>query len=97
MDTEPVNPIKNEETPKKKWISIASLIFGIIGGTLSTFSLVAIICGHVALYKIKKYPNVYAGKGITIAGLVLGYLGLAIAITLGILRGLTNNIINNLP
>ncbi|MBX0301037.1 DUF4190 domain-containing protein [Cryobacterium sp. 1639] len=37
-------------------------------------SLAAIICGHIALNQIKKTGE--KGRGLAIAGLVLGYLGL---------------------
>ena len=74
-------------------MAIASLVLSIIGGYpwASTASIVTVICGHIALYKIKKDPNVYVGKGIAVAGLILGYLGLAIAIALGIMRGVLKN------
>ncbi|NQV00099.1 MAG: DUF4190 domain-containing protein [Parcubacteria group bacterium] len=78
---------------KKKGLAIASLVLGIIGGYpwASTASIVAVICGHIALYKIKKDSNAYTGKGFAIAGLILGYLGLVIAIVLGIMRGILKN------
>lgn len=83
------NQIDQKRNKKKKGLAIASLVCGIIGGYpwASTASIVAIICGHIALYKIKKDPNTYAGKGLAIAGLILGYLGLVLAIALGIMRG----------
>ena len=78
---------------KKKGLAIASLVLSIIGGYpwASTASIIAVVCGHIALYKIKKDPNVYAGKGIAMAGLILGYLGLVLAIVLGIMRGVLKN------
>lgn len=80
-------------TKKKKGLAIASLVLSIIGGypSASTASLIAVILGHIALYKIKKYPNVYTGKRLAIAGLILGYIGLILAIILGIMRGLVRN------
>jgi len=77
---------------KKKGLSIASLIFGIIGTAplLSTASIVAIILGHISLSKIKKSPEKYSGKGLAMVGLILGYLGLVIAIMLGVMRGVLN-------
>jgi len=80
---------KAQSGTKKKWLAIASLVFGIIGGSpaLSIASIPAIILGHLALHKIKKDPNAYTGKGLAIAGLVLGYLGLAVGLALGIMRG----------
>ena len=86
---------ENQSKPikKKKGLSIASLIFGIIGTAplLSTASIVAIILGHISLSKIKKSSGKYSGKGLAIAGLILGYLGLSVAITLGIMRGVLKN------
>ena len=75
---------------KKKGLAIASLIFAIIGGYpwASTASVVAIVLGHIALKKHKKNPDVYSGRGFAIAGLILGYLGLIIAIALGVMRGM---------
>jgi flagellar biosynthesis component FlhA len=79
----------NQLNPKKQGLAIASLICGIIGTVpaLSTVSIVAIICGHIALIKIKKNSNKYAGKNMAIAGLILGYIGLTLAIILGIMNG----------
>ena len=76
-------------TTRKKGLAIVSLVCGVIGGYpwASTVSIVAVMCGHVALCKIRKDPNTYAGKGLAITGLVLGYLGLVLAIVLGIIRG----------
>jgi peptidyl-prolyl cis-trans isomerase B (cyclophilin B) len=45
-------------------------------------SLVAIITGHIALSQIKKTGE--QGRGLAIAGLVLGYLGLVAGIIVGI-------------
>jgi len=75
------------QNTKKKGLAIVSLVCGIIGGYASTVSIIAVICGHLALNKIKKDPNLYSGKGLAIAGLILGYLGLAIGLVLGIMRG----------
>jgi len=82
------NQIDQKRNKKKKGLAIASLVCGIIGGIFSTASIIAIICGHIALHKMKKDPNIYTGRGFAIAGLILGYLGLVLAITLGIMRGI---------
>lgn len=79
-----------------KNFAIASLICGIIGGYIPTASIFAVVLGHVALVKIKKYPDKYAGKKIAVIGLVLGYLGLIIAIALGVIRGLLDSKLNEL-
>jgi general secretion pathway protein G len=36
--------------------------------------LPAIICGHMALSRINRSPELYRGRGLAITGLVLGYL-----------------------
>lgn len=83
----------NNQGTKKKGLAIASLVFGIIGGypSLSTASIVAIVCGIMALNKIKKDPNSYNGRGLAIAGLILGGLGLIMGVVLGTMRALIKN------
>jgi Domain of unknown function (DUF4190)/GYF domain 2 len=63
---------------KKKGLAIAGLICAIIGGYVSVVAIPAVVCGHMALSRIKNYPNEYSGKGMAIAGLILGYLGIAL-------------------
>lgn len=53
--------------PKTNTLAILALVFGIGGGVLG------IIFGHVALSQIAKSGE--NGRGLAIAGLVLGYLG----------------------
>ncbi|WLQ13211.1 DUF4190 domain-containing protein [Hahella aquimaris] len=56
-------------------LAVTSFIFSLIG--LFFFgSLIAIICGHIALHKIRESAGVLTGAGLAITGLVLGYLGL---------------------
>ena len=59
-------------------LAVASLIFSLVG---PLGSLPAIICGHLALRKIKREPAL-KGHGLGLAGLIIGYvvLGLSIAI-----------------
>jgi hypothetical protein len=64
-------------------LAIASLVCGILGGyKMSTFSLIAVVVGHLSLNKIKNNPDRYSGKVIAIAGLILGYFGLAITVAI---------------
>lgn len=51
-------------------LGIITLVLGVLG-----FALVPVITGHIALAQIKRTGD--EGRGITIAGLVLGYVGLA--------------------
>jgi hypothetical protein len=49
-------------------------------------SVLAIIFGHVALSQIKKSGDTQGGKGMAIAGLVLGYLGI-VTFVFGLILG----------
>ena len=62
---------------KTNGLAVASLVLGIL--TLCGIgSFLAVVFGHTALSQIKKDPY-QQGRGLAIAGLVLGYIGLAIA------------------
>ena len=54
-------------------LAIASLVTSILG-----ISLIGVILGHVAISQINKTGE--QGKGMAIAGLVLGYLGMLVGI-----------------
>ena len=58
--------------PKTNTLAIVSLVLAFF------ISLGAIICGHIALGQIKKTGE--NGRGLAIAGLVLGYLGLVVGV-----------------
>lgn len=68
--------------PKTPGIAIASLVCGILGfvcfGPLG--SIPAIICGHIAKTRIKNSGGILTGDGMALAGLILGYVGLALFI-----------------
>jgi hypothetical protein len=51
-------------------LGIVTLVLGVLG-----FAIVPVITGHIALSQIKRTGD--DGQGITIAGLILGYIGLA--------------------
>ena len=42
--------------------------------------LPAIITGHIARSRAKRYPENYGGRGVALAGLILGYLSLPITV-----------------
>lgn len=54
--------------------AIASLVCGIVN--IFPVSVVAIILGHISLSEINKSAGRLKGRGLAIAGLVLGYLGI---------------------
>jgi hypothetical protein len=63
-------------------LAIASLIFGILGLTLlpTLGSIVAVILGYMAKSEINSSAGQLEGSGLATAGLVLGYMGLGLAL-----------------
>ena len=68
-------------------IAVLTCYFGIILGT------VAVIFGHISLSKMKKDPKL-GGKGMAIAGLATGYVGIAISLVFGIMFLIAANTAN---
>lgn len=73
------------KTPKKSkgntsGLAKCSLALGILGiFLLGIFAAApAVICGHMALFRIRRLDNRLGGRRLAIAGLVIGYLGLAL-------------------
>lgn len=69
-------------TTKSSVMAIVSLIAGIAGWTLLPFlgSIVAVITGHLAQSEIKKSGGLVTGKGMAVAGLILGYIAIAVGL-----------------
>ncbi|TAN22623.1 MAG: DUF4190 domain-containing protein [Acidobacteria bacterium] len=72
----PAAALANGET---NGFAIASLVLGILW-LYWLGSILAIVFGHIALVQIRRRQGNSAGRGMAIAGLVLGYIGIAIAI-----------------
>ena len=109
----PISGISNAPSAvvkKNEPLSIWSLVLGIIslvgcafGGFLA--GIPAVICGHIGLSRIKRLPSL-GGRGMAIAGLITGYLGilslpiaasLALpAITGAVDRGKATQMLNNM-
>ena len=70
----PVVPVK----VKNNGFAVASLVLGLLW-LYWLGSLLAVIFGHVGLSQIGNSQGTEQGRGFAIAGLVLGYVGLAIA------------------
>lgn len=71
--------IGSVRVPHTSVLAVWCLNLGILGIlTLGIPSIAAIICGHLSLGKIKRSAGLLTGKGLAIAGLVLGYIGVVI-------------------
>jgi len=68
--------------PKNCGLAIWSLVLGIL--SLTCFWLLtaipAVICGHMAYARIRRSAGALSGQGLAIAGLVTGYLAIAMSI-----------------
>jgi hypothetical protein len=69
---------------KTNGFAVASLVLGIVW-VYWIGSVLAVIFGFIALNQIKKLNGVQSGKGMAIAGLVLGFIGIAMIIVVVIL------------
>lgn len=65
-------------------LATVSLVFGILTWVMLPFvgALVAVVCGHLARSEIRGAPPDAAldGDGLAVAGLVLGYVHLAVCV-----------------
>jgi len=63
-------------------LAVVSLVCGLLGWTLLPFlgSIVAIITGHMARAEIRRNPEALDGDGLAIAGLVLGWVSVALGL-----------------
>jgi hypothetical protein len=63
--------------PKTSWKGVTSLLLGFFFWAIP-FAIASVVLGHLSLKDIRNSGGKLAGRGIAIAGLVLGYVGLAI-------------------
>jgi hypothetical protein len=63
-------------------LAVVSLVFGIATWTVLPVlgAIVAIVCGHLARGEIRRAPAAWEGEGMALAGLVLGYVQLALMV-----------------
>ena len=75
-------PAVPQTVPRTPATAIWSLILAVLSFTCGWLftAIPAVICGHVARAKIRKSGGALDGKGIATAGLILGYIALAIGI-----------------
>jgi len=69
----------NKVTPARtSGLAVASLVFSLVGPITC---IPAIICGHLALRRIRKEPTL-RGRGLALAGLIIGYTVFGLSIVL---------------
>ena len=77
----------NSVPPRTSTLATVSLIFGILGYVFLPLlgGIVAVICGHMARAEIRRAPpGSIDGDGLAVAGLILGWIQIGLAI-LGII------------
>jgi hypothetical protein len=80
-----------QPAPRTNPLALTGMILGILSVTLvccclgMPFNLAAIICSTIGLVQIRRDPQREQGKGLAIAGLVLGLLSLLLAVLLRLL------------
>lgn len=75
----------NAVYPRTSSLAVVSLVFGILAWLPPVLpfigALVAVVCGHAARSEIHRAPpGAIEGDGMALAGLVLGWIQLALAI-----------------
>jgi competence protein ComGC len=86
MTTPPV--LENRAKPtNQSGLAIVSLLLGILSllGCLVLTAIPAVICGHVAWGRIKRSGGSLGGEGLAMAGLIMGYVGVALTLVVALL------------
>ena len=75
-------PTPIPQQPRTNGLAVVSLVLGILGLTcFSLFSgIPAVICGHLAYSRINRSGGALAGGGLALAGLITGYISIALAV-----------------
>jgi competence protein ComGC len=74
--------------PKTSALAIWSLVLGILGLLFllvcisPLFAIPAVICGHMAYSRVKRSSGVLTGQGMALAGLITGYISIALSVLL---------------
>lgn len=91
MSTSVPPPIPNSAPEKTPGMAIASLVFGILsvlGGVALLFPpILAVVFGHITRSRIER-QGTKAGAGISLAGLIMGYVSLAMIPIIGLLAAM---------
>jgi hypothetical protein len=85
------NPYAGAPEQRVNILAVVSLVLAFF------ISIGAVICGHIALSQIKRTGE--KGRGLAIAGLVLGYLGLLVGLLvfLGLIGLIGSGALNDMP
>ena len=75
-------PLPLGQPPPASGMAVASLVLGIVALVFFPLGLMlgvpAVMCGHAGWGAIRAEPELVGGKGMVVAGLITGYLGIVI-------------------
>ncbi len=78
-----VNAVEKSETSNLAIISMVLSIIGFVGFCIClgpVLGIPAVICGHIALSKIKSSNGKFSGSGMATTGLVIGYISIVLTV-----------------
>jgi uncharacterized protein DUF4190 len=82
---QPVSAVTAQRTPLIAiWalvLAILSFVFIFSFPLVLPLAIAAVVCGHLARSRIRQSSGALRGMGLALAGLIVGYLGLAVATT----------------
>jgi hypothetical protein len=75
-------PPTTPPTPKSSALAIWSLVLGILSLTCFWLftAIPAVICGHMAVSRIKRSGGLIEGRGLALAGMITGYVSIGLSI-----------------
>lgn len=69
-----------EDCPSYSTVAVLAGITGLISFFFAPAGFVAVLLGHIGLWRVGQSKGILRGRGLCIFGLVLGYLALALMI-----------------
>jgi hypothetical protein len=88
----PVAPMALGPQKKTEPLAIMALVFGVMGllgfccGLFLAAAVAGIVCGHLALSKIKANPEL-EGHGLALSGMIIGYVAVGVWVILLLVFG----------
>lgn len=78
-------PEAEETSPTAIWSLVLAILGFVCCGCLA--SIPAIICGHIALKQIEESEGKLTGRGLALAGLIMGYIAIVLGVVGSIIYG----------
>jgi hypothetical protein len=78
MSDEPSTEVRSSYAP----VAVVAGVVGLISFIFAPAGIVAVLLGHIGLWRVSRSKSALRGRGLCIFALVLGYLALAVMIYL---------------